>query len=315
MTSQQERESRSGGRRELQRRTRVPRGVRSPRETQTQRTGTHEAECEKSFFTFSSRPDPPLGGFAAGGGADARRDRSTGLGCRRLVHACSGNGGPNVNERPSARHDAHVTARPDDVGEPDGAFEALFKSSTPPRDKFLSRLFGIFSEDVVRHWCACPEAPYGDLGRPTLSSRGEVGRGHTLDFTLKDRTYGRVYVAELKCELEYDSYRYLRLRLRERGQVEHHQGAAFTKFLTAAREPDSMLVRVGGVPTSINGSVLVWGATTPDGKRSVQSTYGFADVLSVEEMLADLRRWGSESWTNRVAELRGWANELFDGVR
>jgi hypothetical protein len=56
------------------------------------------------------------------------------------------------------------------------SFEDFFHSESPARDKFLSRLFGLFSEDVVRHWCGCPEAPYGDLGRPFLRAVGEADR-------------------------------------------------------------------------------------------------------------------------------------------
>jgi hypothetical protein len=110
-------------------------------------------------------------------------------------------------------------------------------------DKFMSRLFSLFSEEVVRAWCACPEAPYEDLGRPYLVARGER-YGHTLDFTLRSRATGETYVAELKCELEYEGYRYLRLSDVE--QLKHHGGAAFKKLPAVARDPGSLQMRVGG---------------------------------------------------------------------
>lgn len=47
-------------------------------------------------------------------------------------------------------------------------FEGIFKTFNPAHDKYLARLFGLFSEDVVLNWCACPEASYENLGRPTL---------------------------------------------------------------------------------------------------------------------------------------------------
>lgn len=90
------------------------------------------------------------------------------------------------------------------------AFERFFHSSQPTRDKYLSRLFGLFSEQVVRMWCAQPDAPYEDLGRPTIREPDD-SRGSTLDFTLRDRSSGQTYVAELKCELEFANYRYLQL--------------------------------------------------------------------------------------------------------
>jgi hypothetical protein len=161
------------------------------------------------------------------------------------------------------------------------SFEDFFRSETPARDKFLSRLFGLFSEDVVRHWSGCPEAQYQNLGRPYLRPVGET-KGYTLDFTLRNRD-AKTFVAELKCELEWDHYKYLRLT--DASQLAHHTLA-------------------------VNGAVLVWGATTPAGCEAVRSTYGFADVLSVEAMLDDLRRWHCESWSVRVAEVGTWCSEL-----
>jgi hypothetical protein len=76
-------------------------------------------------------------------------------------------------------------------------FDSFFKSSNSPRDKYLSRLFGLFNEDVVRHWCGLPETPYTDLGRPTLKVPGEV-RGYTLDFSLQHEVSCQVSVSEMK---------------------------------------------------------------------------------------------------------------------
>lgn len=62
------------------------------------------------------------------------------------------------------------------------SFERLFRSGNARADKFMSRLFGIFSEDIVRCWAKDPQCPYEDLGRPTLK-RPDEKRGYTLDFT------------------------------------------------------------------------------------------------------------------------------------
>ena len=97
----------------------------------------------------------------------------------------------------------------------------MFNSTESRRDNFLSRVFGIFSEEVIRTWAACPEATYRDLGRPTVQSPG-TGRGYTLDFALVDRNTGGVYVAVQKCEIAYGNYQYLRLEGPE--QVVHHGG-------------------------------------------------------------------------------------------
>ena len=63
---------------------------------------------------------------------------------------------------------------------------------------------------------------------------------------------------------------------------------------------------------AVDGAVLIWGATTPEGCESVRSAYGFTDVLSVEIMLDELRQWHTESWTARVAEVGKWCSELIE---
>ena len=55
-------------------------------------------------------------------------------------------------------------------------FVAAFKRPGAPgsRGKYLSRVFGIFSEEIVRIWAADPRAPFEDLGRPTLRVDGDA---------------------------------------------------------------------------------------------------------------------------------------------
>ena len=191
----------------------------------------------------------------------------------------------------------------------DGWLEAVFRSDDAARDKFLSRLFGLFSEQVVRAWCACPEASYEDLGRPTLYVTGQT-RGSTIDFTLRRREGGQTYAAELKCELEYDGYTYLRLTSVD--QLRHHTLPAFVRFMMLAKEPGAVEVRLGGRPTPVDGAILVWGATTGEGRAEVSAACGFADILSVEDMLTDLARWQPDAWTSFIDRYRGWTTELFD---
>jgi hypothetical protein len=41
---------------------------------------------------------------------------------------------------------------------------------------------------------------------------------------------------------------------------------------------------------------------------------GFADVLSLDSMLDDLRSWADPASRQRVNELRAWSVGLFDGL-
>jgi hypothetical protein len=197
----------------------------------------------------------------------------------------------------------------DDAGS-HAAMERLFRRAEPGRGAYLSRLFAFFSEELVRHWAACPQAPYRDLGRPVIWDEDD-SRYHVLDFTLERRADGARFITELKCEIEFQGYRYLTLAGPE--QVAHHEGgAAFQKLMRAATGPGLQRITIGGREITINGAVLIWGAVTDEGRDVVKKHYGFAEVLSVESMVRDLAEWQPQSWTKWVQLRRNWSGELFD---
>lgn len=114
------------------------------------------------------------------------------------------------------------------------AFRDLFQQGGAPaaRGKFLSRVFGIFSEAIVHIWSEDDRAPYRNLGRPTLRGASPV-RNPTLDFLFECRRTGRRFVVEQKCEIQFNGFRYSTLTGRE--QLRHHNKNAFAAFLAAAK--------------------------------------------------------------------------------
>lgn len=191
------------------------------------------------------------------------------------------------------------------------AFENLFRSPVPARDKLLARLFGIFNEDVVRIWSRCAGAPYEDLGRPTLRRKGSDAWA-TLDFLLAARDSSRVFVAEMKCELEYENYKYLTLT--DPSQLQHHRKPAFDLFLQAAADPSRVDVKTSKGPALVHGAVLVWGDATAKGRDTTIARYGFADVLTLSAMVQDLNRWHPPEWDAFIIARRRWTTDLFDGL-
>lgn len=179
------------------------------------------------------------------------------------------------------------------------------------RSKYLSRLFGIFSEKIVTIWANDDRAPYENLGRPTIRTSEET-RGHTLDFTFRDRATGKVYAAEMKCEIEYLNFRYFVLEASH--QLDHHTKPAFEAFLRSARHPDEQVVRVRGKEIKINGAILVWGAISDDAKNAVMAERGFHNILSVEDICRDLVDWQNEEYLEMIERYKAWTNRLFDGL-
>lgn len=191
--------------------------------------------------------------------------------------------------------------------------EGLFRRDMPGRGAFLSRVFAFFSEEIVRHWARCEHAPYRDLGRPVVWDHSG-SKYHVLDFTLERLSDGARFVTELKCEIEFERYRYLTLT--DPGQLEHHtRNAAFQKLLRAASDPGAQRVTIRGREIQVQGAVLVWGVVTDDGRMSVRDAYGFVDVLSVDQMLKDLSEWQPQEWADWVGRRQQWTDELFEWLR
>ena len=192
------------------------------------------------------------------------------------------------------------------------SLENIFRSDTPARDKFLSRVFGIFNEEIARCWCNDARSPYENLGRPTITNT-DTERRYTLDFTFRSRDSDRVYVGEMKCELEYDNHRYLTLD--SPTQLQHHMGDAFKLFLAAATSPATCPVNVQGKPQPVDGAILVWGRCTPQGQSAVVEEYGLHAVLSMESMVRDLLQWQSQEFKRLLATKESWCRYLFTGLQ
>jgi hypothetical protein len=187
--------------------------------------------------------------------------------------------------------------------------EAFFKNGPMERSNFLSRVLGIFNEEIVRIWCRDPTSPYVDLGRPTLY--GEDGqRWQTLDFALAPAGGGLPLVTEMKCEIAFENFRYLRLE--NSGQLDHHRGkAAFDWFMDLARNPQQHPVKIGGEETSVGGSVLVWGSVDEDARPQIMEETGLNEILSLESIVQDLLAWGSSEMEQFISAKHDWLNELF----
>ena len=189
-------------------------------------------------------------------------------------------------------------------------FAAVFLRADAPvqRAKFLSRAFGIFSEEIVRIWATHPDSPYENLGRPTLVERRTSGRGSTLDFTLRERATGLCFASEMKCEIEYERFRYLTLT--EVSQLAHHKRPAFPAFLRACQRDPTLEMRVGGEPIALAGGILIWGAATAEGRALVMDHTGAHDVLTVAGIVEDLRQWKCEAFNDLLESRRRWFTEM-----
>ena len=137
-------------------------------------------------------------------------------------------------------------------------------------------------------------------------------RGYTLDFAFRERTTGKIYVSEMKCEIEYQDFRYFILERAE--QLAHHRKPAFQAFFDAANGAQSQIVNIGRNVIEVDGAILVWGAVSQAGREAVMKEMDFHDVLSVEKICENLAEWRNERYVELINERQEWCNQLFRGL-
>ena len=185
----------------------------------------------------------------------------------------------------------------------------IFRDSPPEKGKFLSRIFGIFSEEIIRIWARDKRSLYSIYDRrPTLYKENSK---YTLDFLLEKN--GEIFVSEMKCEIQYQNYKYWRLV--DTQQLQHHlKKRAFNLFLSLSRDPKSVIVKAGS-QIEIAGTVLVWGAATPKGIEAVKRQFGISDVLTVESCIRDLVNWSNQEYSEFLRMRERWLSSLFANLR
>lgn len=186
---------------------------------------------------------------------------------------------------------------------------AIFQDGPSQKGSFLSRIFGIFNEEIIRIWARDVRSPYVlHEQRPTLY---DGTRAYTLDFLFEKNN--EFFVSEMKCEIQYQNYRYWRLT--NPNQLDHHLSKrAFELFLQLSRDAYSVPVKAGK-PIEVKGTVLIWGAASSVGISATQEQFGISDVLTIESCIGDLLEWNNHEYQVFLSQREDWLSSFFDALR
>ncbi len=182
------------------------------------------------------------------------------------------------------------------------------------RDNFLSRLLGIFSEDLVTIWSSEQKSKYRSIGkgRPNLYYK-DSKKPFTLDFTLQEKTSRSIYMCEMKCWLSYEKYKYTELGSVK--QIEKLLGSsdfkALKHFCRFSESQKGYKVLVDKIPQNIDGTILIWSSVNKETKEEIKNKYHFHDILSFEEIVNDLIKWKSEKYQTLIKTKYYWISHLF----
>lgn len=63
--------------------------------------------------------------------------------------------------------------------------------------------------------------------------------------------------------------------------------------------------------TIVDGAILVWGDATTEGRRSVITETGCFDVITVSDIICDLKSWDNAEYQVFIQQRNQWMSELF----
>lgn len=183
---------------------------------------------------------------------------------------------------------------------------------------FLSRVFGIFREEIVKYWVDNDQCEYEDLGRPTIIKKSDGGKV-TLDYTFKKGE--TVFIVEQKNFYGYSNGRLAEISTSETfieafeqwSKSKAKQTLAWDYFLNF--DPNNYIVQVNKQETLVDGRILIWADYTNEGKQMLMEKLNLKDIISVNEILNDLRKWGDKKYLEFITSREKWVMELFNGLR
>jgi Lhr-like helicase len=182
------------------------------------------------------------------------------------------------------------------------------KSNDLEKDKFISRFFGIFNESIADIYFKSPFSKYKNIGRPTIKINDER---YTLDFTLKHNESEKLYICEMKSEMQYRNY--MRLELENIEQIKSFTKKAFKYFLDIANNSKKYKIEVNKKTIKVDGIIMLWGKITNDSNKlnEFRKTFNVYDILSLENMINEMIKNNYSDYYQFINKKNDWVNEFF----
>ncbi len=89
----------------------------------------------------------------------------------------------------------------------------------------------------------------------------------------------------------------------------------FAMFLDAASNPDKYQIATGSETYPASGSILIWSGVESKMGRTSKKAFSFYDILSLEQIIADLIAWHNRDFHMLLDHRVAWSHDLFKGLR
>lgn len=187
---------------------------------------------------------------------------------------------------------------------------------------FLSRIFGVFSEEIVKIWCANDliNEGYKYIGKPHIKIKDKK-RPLELDHLLYSEIKNEYYLVEQK---SFHGYKNGKLASMEdtdiflksfktwsRGKSKNQKSKAWDIFINFVEHP--MEVNCNGNSYHDIKTLLIWSKGTPEGKRKFidNSGIGVSEVLFLIDLKNALIQCEDQQYKALIDKKKKWIDELF----
>ncbi|MBK9222222.1 MAG: hypothetical protein IPO16_08865 [Saprospiraceae bacterium] len=194
-----------------------------------------------------------------------------------------------------------------------------YTKETKIKVNFLSRIFGVFSEEIVKIWCDNKNNnDFEYIGKPHIKEGNK--RPIVLDHLLKSKnTY---FIVEQK---NFHGYKNGKLSSMEDtdeffknfeswsiGKSKNQKSKAWDIFINFTKKPKE--VKYDGKIIPQAKTLLIWSKGTDVGRYKFVQKYGISKVLFLEQMKNDLIKWKDPAYIKLIKDKKKWIAQLFNDL-
>ena len=187
------------------------------------------------------------------------------------------------------------------------------------KTNFLSRILGVFSENIVDFWLENEKCPYRSLGRPSLYSVDNKKLA-TLDFTFQNKSDNKNYIVEQKCFFGFkngklcsmSTYEIFIKEFEKWSTAKANSTPAWKYFSNFSKERYDVKVKTKKIETE--GTILLWASCEKEGAEKFQEELGISKIIGVDSIISDLKQWEDNNYSKFIDTRKNWIIELLDNL-
>ncbi len=202
-----------------------------------------------------------------------------------------------------------------------------WEENSSKQNNYLSRLIGLFGEEISEKWLANDNSAYSNFGRPTIYwiEEGKKKRA-TLDFLIERE--GKIYIVEQK---NFFAYNKGRLRTIDSSDDFRKAFASWNTTKNKATpawkifnsfEQHEYEIKIGKKEyRKLDGKVVFWSDLIEADKdyfltlSEELNRTRYNDAIGLVQMINDLKRWKDTDYEALIENYIQWNKDLFDNLR